>query len=382
MNAPANIAPDRPDNLVSLISRARDVLDQGDLESARLLADKAYADAKENVKLAKRFRVSNQLISKALQLQGDALLIECKVKTAVANWVDEGQKAGTIATKGKRKSNVPQGNISTFEDLGVTSKYLMDARRIRDAELEEPGIAERAIKVRVEAGIAPTKSDFRAIGTRSASKDERGDDFYQTPIEAVHALLAVEKFQPLVWEPSCGHGAISKPMENAGYVLMLSDLVDRGCANSDGEIQAVLNFVDSTPDDAFGLGGDGDFDIVTNPPFGIANQYISHALKTHKPKKVAMLLNLNFLAGFADPDRNYVMNECPPARVYIFTRRLPMMHREGYVGKKTNSQMNTAWFVWERVAPELEPEIGPYGNETLLKRIDWKDFQPSPEAAA
>lgn len=71
------------------------------------------------------------------------------------------------------------------------------------------------------------------------------------------------------------------------------------------------------------------------------------------------LLNLNFLCGFADDDRNFVMDDCPPARVYVFKRRLPMMHRDGWDGNKASSRMNTAWFVWER------DEAGNYGSATI-----------------
>ena len=63
---------------------------------------------------------------------------------------------------------------------------------------------------------------------------------------------------------------------------------------------------------------------------------------------MAALLNLNFMTGFDDPDRVFLMEACPPSRIYVFSRRLPMMHRDGWTGPTASSQMNTAWYVWER----------------------------------
>jgi hypothetical protein len=117
-------------------------------------------------------------------------------------------------------------------------------------------------------------------------------------------------------------------------------------------------------------------DIVTNPPYGdLANKCLAHALRVHRPAKMAALLNLNFMCGFDDPDRRYVMDENPPSRVYVFTRRLPMMHRDDWDGNRASSQMNTGWFVWER------NDDGSYGRgrgrwETI--RIDWSAFDGVP----
>jgi hypothetical protein len=92
---------------------------------------------------------------------------------------------------------------------------------------------------------------------------------------------------------------------------------------------------------------------------------VAHALRQHRPRKMAMLLNLNFVCGFDDPDRNFVMDEMRPARIHVFTRRLPMMHRDGWTGPEASSRMNTAWFVWEQPHERS-------GRETVINRIDWQ----------
>jgi hypothetical protein len=36
------------------------------------------------------------------------------------------------------------------------------------------------------------------------------------------------------------------------------------------------------------------------------------------------------------------------ARVHVFRKRLPMMHRDGWTGKRASSGIAFAWFCWDR----------------------------------
>ncbi|MBB1247440.1 DNA translocase FtsK [Rhizobium sp. G21] len=212
-----------------------------------------------------------------------------------------------------------------------------------------------------------------AIGTKSANKEDRGDNLYQTPIEGIRALMARERFLPVVLEPSCGRGAISGPMGEAGYDVMLSDLNDYATADKHGELQHVADFLSLTRETVLEWTGGDDFDLVTNPPYGdVLNGYIAHALRRIKPRKMALLLNLNFLCGIVDPDRNHALDEARPARVIINARRLPMMHRDGWAGNEASSQMNTMWVVWER------DEEGRYNGPTVMERADYSAYAGGP----
>jgi hypothetical protein len=360
---PATISADASD-LAATVQRARLLFDEKDYEAALWLSSGAYDQAKAAANYGKRMQASEQLISKAYRLQADALLIEAHAKMALADQYDEAQAAGMVATQGRPKK-VSDENLFRLEDVGLTKARVHEARKLRDAETKQPGLVQQAIEARIEEGLEPSRANLRAaIGTASASKADRGDNFYQTPPEATRTLLAFESFSSTVWEPACGLNAIGRILEDVDYEVILSDLVDRGCANRDGELQAVGDFLASRKDEAV----DGP-DIVSNPPYGeVLNDFVAHALREHRPGKMALLLNLNFLCGFADEARNFVMDENPPARVYVFKRRLPMMHREGWDGKKASSRMNTAWFVWE-----LQDD-GTYGTETVIHRVDWRDY--------
>src|SRR5690606_3353684 len=280
---------------------------------------------------------------------------------------DAAQAAGEVASRGRPK-NVPDGNIITAADAGLSRKEIHEARSLRDAERETPGIVERAIAARLEAGLEPSRASLRAnIGTKSATKEERGHNLYETPIEAMRTLLALERFHavPGLLEPACGKGAILRPLEEAGYDVAIADLVDYGTVTRDGECQLVGDFLKTS--ESTGR------DIVGNPPYGdVLNRFIAHALRIHRPRKMALLLNLNFLCGFDDPERCFAMDENPPARVHVFSRRLPMMHRDGWEGPHASSSMNTGWFVWEL------DRHGRYGGPTELRRVDWKDYQDRP----
>ncbi|RWO90900.1 SAM-dependent methyltransferase [Mesorhizobium sp.] len=358
--------------------------------AARDLATATYDMAKRTARLQKAKKAHDELIGATYRVQADSLEIESLAKRRLADEYDAAQPAG--ATKGGRPKTVPDGNGFTADEAGLSRKQVFEARQMRDAIEQDPGIVRRALDQMLAAGAEPTRAGLKraaadlpptrpnlraAVGTDSATAAERGNNLYETPPEATHTLLALESFLSTVKEPACGKGAISRLLEAAGYEVELSDLVDYGTCTRHGELQRVEDFLQSTPAGlesresaagAFLVGPD----IATNPPYGaVLNAFVAHALRVHRPRKMALLLNLNFLCGFDDPDRCFAMDDNKPARVHIFTRRLPMMHRDGWDGNEASSRMNTAWFVWEM------NDGGEYAGPMIANRVDWKDFQPA-----
>ncbi len=165
------------------------------------------------------------------------------------------------------------------------------------------------------------------LGARDA-KSLRGDDFHETPACAVEALLSVETFDGPIWEPACGHGAISAVLEEHGYTVISTDLVERGYGP--GRIDFLMEFEPRAPN------------IITNPPFKLAAEFAQKAWAL-STGKVAILARLGWLEG---GERGEMFRIMPPARVWVFSRRLPMMHRVGYDGPKSTSAIAFAWFVW------------------------------------
>ncbi len=374
---PAAIAVPRPDGATALtnfagmerhLSIARTLLDDGDVMAARQLAEGVYEQAKAGSRFSAKMKLKESLEA-CHRIQADALSIEIKTKMLIAEEVERLKAAGKLL-KGRPKS-IPDENAFKLEEIGLTSKELHDAKKWLDADRKTPGIAERAIAARLAQGLEPTRSNLKAsIGTKTATKEERGPNLYETGPEAMHTLLALETFADEVFEPACGKGAIMRMLEDAGYTVKISDLNDYGTITADGVVQDVIDFRQT-------VAGDGDVDIVTNPPYGDSmNSFIAHALKVHRPRKMALLLNVNAYFGFDDPDRNFIMKTCRPARIIGFARRLPMMHRDGWDGPEASSSMNTAWFIWERQTD------GSYGSQTVIDRVDWADFMPAAESEA
>jgi hypothetical protein len=164
------------------------------------------------------------------------------------------------------------------------------------------------------------------------------NDWYQDQPEATEALLRVERFSGLSWDPACGIGTIPKTFAAAGLKCWGSDIVDRGYAEATR--QDFLN-----PDDA--PGSTGYFaNIVSNPPFNLARQFVDKALSiaTHK---VAMLLPLTFLEG---AERARWRINTPLARIRTFSWRISMPPGELLQAGKvrpTGGKKAFAWFIWD-----------------------------------
>ena len=177
---------------------------------------------------------------------------------------------------------------------------------------------------------------------------ERGDDLYETPDVAVKALLRVERLHGVIWEPACGPGRIVKVLRDAGHSVLATDLVDYGCPESKSGIDFLMER------EPFNDGS-----IVTNPPFKLAEEFVQQALMLCP--RVIMLLRLAFMES---ERRRKILDTGHLRRVHVFRKRLPMMHRAGWEGRKANSGMAFAWFVWDKSGP-----IGP----TYLNRISWEE---------
>ena len=97
--------------------------------------------------------------------------------------------------------------------------------------------------------------------------------------------------------------------------------------------------------------------ILTNPPYQIVEPFVAHALDL--APLVIMLLRLAFLES---ERRCHILENRGLRRVHVFRKRLPMMHRDGWVGRKANSGMAFAWFVFDR----------DHSGPTTIDRISWE----------
>lgn len=171
--------------------------------------------------------------------------------------------------------------------------------------------------------------------TNNRRLDAEVDGYYATPPEAVKLLLEKETFYPYIWECACGGGHISSILEEAGYRVKSTDLVDRGYPSTE-----IADFLKVTREDI--LHGPP-MDIVTNPPYTYAKEFVEHAMDiSSNGAKVAMLLKLTFLEG---KKRRELFDKYPPMTVYVFSSRISC-GKNGIFTK--GSAVAYAWFVWEK----------------------------------
>jgi hypothetical protein len=172
---------------------------------------------------------------------------------------------------------------------------------------------------------------------------ERGFDLYETPACAVEALMRVERLPRVIWEPAAGPGAIVKVLRAHGYAVVASDVIDYGFP-----LRFVADFL-ATERAPEGCGA-----TLTNPPFKIINKFVAHALDLSP--RVIVLAPLEF---YASKRRTDILENRGLARVHVFRARLPMMHRDGWKGRRARNRIPFAWFVWERG----------HNGETVFRRI-------------
>jgi hypothetical protein len=122
----------------------------------------------------------------------------------------------------------------------------------------------------------------------------------------------------------------------AGHEVFASDISDYGlrdCATG-------VDYLSASPPQ--GVGG-----IVTNPPYKLAVRFAEKAIK--EVPYLALLLRTNFLESTS---RMRFFHENKPARLWISSRRLPMMHSHGWKGPRAPSNTCFAWFIWDSRAKE------------------------------
>ena len=163
-----------------------------------------------------------------------------------------------------------------------------------------------------------------------------GNDRFSYPIEII-PLSALKKdnikLHKGIWECACGEGHLSKVLEEHGFEVISTDLIYRGFGDPEP-----LDFLKDTLEDFEG-------DIITNPPYKYALEFVQKALDSVQPgKKVAMFLKLQFLEG---KSRKQFFLHNPPKVVYVSSSRL-ICAMNGEFEKYPSSAVAYAWFVWEK----------------------------------
>lgn len=180
------------------------------------------------------------------------------------------------------------------------------------------------------------RTTFATLGASSHSEHEREEnDYYATDPKTIDALFSVERFSQTIWEPACGEGHLSKKIEEYNKSVLSTDLIQRGGYGTGG-----VDFLQTTEV--------WNGDIITNPPYKYAQEFVEHAIEriAHSEVahlKVAMFLKLTFLEG---QKRRKLFEKYPPKVVYVFSQRQKCAIN-GDFENTGSSAACYAWFVWE-----------------------------------
>lgn len=162
-----------------------------------------------------------------------------------------------------------------------------------------------------------------------------GADFYPTPTWATRALLDNETFEGNIWEPACGNGAMGEVIKERYQNVETSDIHNHG-------------YKDFHKHD-FLTGHYYADNIITNPPYNLAEEFVHAGLKQCN-NKLALLMRLAFLECQRRCEEIYSIY--PPSRVYIFSERLTFypagQEFDENGNPKTGGQTSYIWMVWEK----------------------------------
>lgn len=176
------------------------------------------------------------------------------------------------------------------------------------------------------------KSVFATLGASNHTKEERQkEDYYATDPIVAEWLCKLETFNKDIWECACGEKHLAKVFEEKGYNVRSSDIIQRCEGVEEYDFLSLDNV-------------EWNGDIITNPPYAIAEDFVYKALQIIPTgNKVAMFLRLQFLES---KNRKALFKNFPP-KVYVASSRISCA-KNGDFEKYSSGAVSYAWFVWEK----------------------------------
>lgn len=162
--------------------------------------------------------------------------------------------------------------------------------------------------------------------------DREENDYYATDPRVVDDLLERETFNN-IWEPAAGMGHLSYRLQKLGKDVYSSDLIDRGQGFD------IIDFLQTDKK--------WDGDIITNPPYKHAQEFIQKSLDVIKDgAKVGMFVRLLFLES---NKRKQFFQENPIKYIYVYSSRVECKKGADLDYAFDGGSVTCyAWFIWEK----------------------------------
>ncbi len=195
-------------------------------------------------------------------------------------------------------------------------------------------------------------SIFKTLGASSHSEEEREEnDYYATEPATLYPLLKKEKLSNNIWECACGGGHLAKVLVDKGFNVKATDLIDRGYGTPGIDFLKCEEKYNG--------------DILTNPPYKYALEFIEKALDLiPNGHKVVMFLKLQFLEG---QERRRLFDTMQLQKVYIFSKRQQCGKNGVFTG---SSAVAYGWFIWVKGYKGL-PQLEWIDDVELPKEIEF-----------
>lgn len=184
------------------------------------------------------------------------------------------------------------------------------------------------------------KSTFATLGASSHSKGEREEhDYYATQPDCADDIIPYLT-RNCVWEPASGEDHLANRLRGKGINVISTDLVKRLPETVQADFLTMQEKIKQR-------------DIVTNPPYKYAEEFIRKSLElVDDGACVAMFLKLTFLEG---QKRRKLFEEFPPRYVLVYSQRKKCA-KNGDFENTGSSAAAYAWFVWYK-GDNMPPEI-------------------------
>lgn len=189
-----------------------------------------------------------------------------------------------------------------------------------------------------------SSSIWKTIGASNHTDKERQQhDFYASHPSAIDRLLKKVQLPHNIWECACGQGDLSKRLEQFGYNVVSTDIVDRGYG------ECGVDFL-NTWEVPFEAPMNANCAILTNPPYRYATEFVEHALQIapYDAMPVFMLLKTTFLEGKKRYEMLYRKGYLQA--IYQFTGRLLCAKNGDFerMSEGGGSAVSYAWYRFQR----------------------------------
>lgn len=185
------------------------------------------------------------------------------------------------------------------------------------------------------------------------------DHWYVEPQDCTAALLEMERFTPVVWDPCCGGGNVPMALKAAGYTALGSDIEYRlkGRPSEGAFPWERMDFLDESrpvPAPHVEIAEGGAFSIVSNPPYKGSKgtvDFVKRALRMPGLVKLAVFVEVRFLGS--ETRATGFFQDYPPSACWIVVPR-PSCPPGDFLeagGKAEGGNADFCWLVYDNLNP-------------------------------